>query len=213
MPDSPADEHHALNPSSPYSASKSAADLLALSYHTTHGLNIRITRSTNNIGPKQHPEKLIPMAISRLMADKAIPIYGRGEQMRDWLFVKDNCAGIYLAMALPDLNGGIFNIGTGECRSNISVAHDLCCVMGKDPQKHIEFVDDRKGHDYCYSVSTKHALRTLEWSHSTRYMAALELTANWYRSNSQWLEAVADTTASNERKEKYKWNAEYSWPP
>ncbi len=144
------DENQTLLPNSPYSASKASADLLVRAYFVTHGLNVNITRCSNNFGPKQDPEKLIPNFILKLIQDEKVPVYGDGMNVRDWLFVEDHCAGIYLILT-KGLPGEIYNIGGGTELTNLELTRKLLDLFEKD-ESYIDYVPDRLGHDRRYSV-------------------------------------------------------------
>ena len=171
------DENDPLLPNSPYSASKAAADLLVRSYFVTHGLNVNITRCSNNFGPKQDPEKLIPNFILKLSKSEKVTVYGDGLNVRDWLYVDDHCKGIYIALT-EGLPGEIYNIGGGVELTNLDLTRMILRKMGKD-DSFISFVPDRLGHDRRYSV-THNKIETLGYRVSTEFEDALEKTLNWY---------------------------------
>lgn len=176
-------ETDALEPNSPYSATKAGADLLARSYHVTFKLPVIITRSSNNFGPYQYPEKIIPLFITNLMADKKVPLYADGMNVRDWLYVVDNCEGIDTVMH-KGLPGEIYNIGVGAGITNLELTHTLLDITGKD-KSYIEYVKDRPGHDKRYALDiTK--LRALGWRARHSFADALELTVEWYKNNQPW---------------------------
>jgi dTDP-glucose 4,6-dehydratase len=172
-----------LDPSSPYSASKAGADHLALAYFKTYGLPVCITRSSNNYGPYQYPEKLIPILIIRAIRGEPIPIYGKGENVRDWLYVEDNCTGIdtVLSKGRP---GQVYNIASGEERRNIDLARLILSMTGR-PETLITHVADRPGHDYRYSIDTTR-IRDLGWRPDHSFEEALDRTVSWYRRNEGW---------------------------
>jgi len=172
-----------LDPSSPYSASKAGADHLALAYYKTYGLPVCITRSSNNYGPYQYPEKLIPILIIRAIRGEPIPIYGKGENVRDWLYVEDNCTGIdtVLSKGRP---GQVYNIASGEERRNIDLARLILSMTGR-PETLITHVADRPGHDYRYSIDTTR-IRDLGWRPDHSFEEALDRTVSWYRRNEGW---------------------------
>ncbi|MBX5327185.1 MAG: dTDP-glucose 4,6-dehydratase [Candidatus Bathyarchaeia archaeon] len=172
-----------LNPSSPYSASKAAADLLSLAYHKTYGLNVVITRSTNNFGPRQHPEKLIPKLIIRALHDQVLPIYGTGRQVRDWIYTEENCKAIELVLQKGKA-GEIYNIASGKELTNLEIAKLLLKLL-KKPEKLIKFVADRPGHDYRYSLETS-KIKGLGWRHNGSFEKHLQSTVDWYVSNEWW---------------------------
>lgn len=171
------DENEPLLPNSPYSASKAAADLLVRSYFVTHGLNVNVTRCSNNFGPKQDPEKLIPNFILKLSKGEKVTVYGDGLNVRDWLYVDDHCKGIYIALA-EGLPGEIYNIGGGVELTNLDLTRMILRKMGKD-DSFISYVPDRLGHDRRYSV-THNKIESLGYSVSTEFEDALEKTLNWY---------------------------------
>ncbi len=176
-------EDATLRPSNPYSASKVSQDAFVLAYSRTYGLNISITRCTNNYGPYQLPEKLIPKTIIRSLKDMKIPIYGNGEQVRDWLYVEDHCKAIEIVSKLGK-KGEIYNVSAGNERKNIEVVKKILRIMNK-PEDLIEFVEDRPGHDVRYSLdSTK--LRNLGWKPETSFEEGLERTVKWYIENKSW---------------------------
>lgn len=173
-----------LMPNSPYSASKASGDLLARSYHETYGLPVVIVRPSNNYGAYQFPEKFIPLIITNLLVNKPIPIYGKGENVRDWLFVEDNCAAIESIMHKGRV-GEAYNVG-GNCEvSNIALAKKVLEIMEKD-EKHIRFVKDRPGHDYRYALDTSRIERELNWEPSVKIDEGLEKTIQWYKDNEWW---------------------------
>ena len=180
-------EEDPLEPSSPYSASKAGSDLLAMSYYTTYGLPVTITRCTNNFGPYQYPEKLIPLFITNLMEGKKVPVYGTGLNMRDWIYVEDHCSGIDFVFNHSH-NGEIYNIGGGSEMTNLEITHRILEMLGQD-ESSIEFVEDRKGHDLRYSLDcTK--LRGMGWKPEYDFDRALEFTIKWYIENRWWWEPL-----------------------
>ncbi len=173
-----ANEKSLLKPSSPYSASKAAADLLCLSYFHTYKLPILITRSSNNYGPRQHPEKLIPLFIQRALSNQPLPLYGTGENLRDWLYVEDNCLAIDLVLR-QGKEGEIYNIGTGKYYSNLQVAKMVLKILGK-PFSLIQFVPDRPGHDWRYAVACS-KIEALGWKPRVKFEDGLRDTVTWYQ--------------------------------
>jgi dTDP-glucose 4,6-dehydratase len=172
------DENEPLLPNSPYSASKAAADLLVRSYFVTHGLNINITRCSNNFGPKQDPEKLIPNFILRLSKSEKVPVYGDGLNVRDWVFVEDHCKGIYLTLA-KGVSGEIYNIGGGTELTNLSLTKRLLHLIGRD-ESSIEYVQDRPGHDRRYSVNCN-KIKKLGYAPIESFENRLLTTVEWYK--------------------------------
>lgn len=175
-------ESDALSPSSPYSASKAAADLLAQAYGRTYGLRVWITRSTNNFGPGQHPEKLIPRLVTNALRGLPLPVYGDGKNVRDWIYVEDNCEAI--ALALRKGAPGTYNIGAGNELPNIEIAERVVRILGK-PASPITHVADRPGHDRRYSVDAKR-IRALGWKPRAEFGERLEETVEWYRAHEGW---------------------------
>jgi dTDP-glucose 4,6-dehydratase len=183
-----AGEDSPLNPSSPYAASKAAADLLVRSFVRTYGLPAVITRSSNNYGPCQFPEKFLPLMITNALDNNPLPIYGDGKQQRDWLHVEDNCRGI-LAVLEKGRVGEIYNLGGDAIEENLSVARRLLRLIGK-PESLLSYVQDRPGHDRRYALRSIKARQELGWTPSISFEQGLQATIDWYRSNSQWLAQV-----------------------
>jgi dTDP-glucose 4,6-dehydratase len=177
-------EESPLSPRSPYSASKAAADLLCLAYYHTYGVPITITRSSNNFGPYQFPEKLIPLAITNVLEDKSIPIYGDGLNIRDWIYVEDHCRALE-SVILKGQPGQIYNIAANQEKTNLELIHSLLNVMGK-PGELITFVKDRPGHDRRYALDISKITHKLGWSPSHAFEEALKHTVNWYMSHKPW---------------------------
>ena len=177
-------EEYPLLPNSPYSASKASADLLVRSYHRTFGLDARITRCSNNYGPHQFPEKVIPLFVTNLMDGKKVPLYGKGMNVRDWLHVDDHCRGIH-AVLMKGESGQIYNIGGGEELSNKELTFIILEKMGRDDSS-IEFVQDRLGHDLRYSVSTEKISAELGYEPRVRFEDGISETIEWYKANEKW---------------------------
>lgn len=176
-------EDSRLNPSNPYSASKASADLLAKSYYVTYGARVVIVRSTNNYGPYQHPEKLIPKLIINCIRGRSLPIYGRGKQIREWLYVIDNCEAIDLVMKKGKI-GEIYNVSSKDEMRNIDVAKLILKKLNK-PKELIKFTKDRPGHDFRYSLDcTK--IKKLGWRPKTSFEKGLDCTIKWYKENEWW---------------------------
>jgi dTDP-glucose 4,6-dehydratase len=193
----PSCEDSPPRPSNPYSASKAAADLFSLSYHRTHGLPVIIARSSNNYGPFQFPEKLIPLTILNALSGKELPVYGDGLQQRDWLHANDNCEAI-LKVLEHGAVGAIYNIGTGQERTNLSVVEAVCDLVARLTQRdpaalraRIKFVADRPGHDRRYSMDAGRSRSELGWSPQVAFSAGLESTIAWYVQNAAWVAKVA----------------------
>ncbi|MBI2549650.1 dTDP-glucose 4,6-dehydratase [Candidatus Woesearchaeota archaeon] len=172
-----------LNPSSPYSATKAAADLLALSYFKTHRFPVSVARSSNNFGPYQYPEKLIPLFITNALEDKPLPVYGDGLYRRDWLFVEDNCEAIALVME-KGKPGEIYNIGGGNEKANLEVTNAVLALLRK-PKSLITHVADRPGHDRRYAIGSA-KIKKLGWKPSHGFEDALKATVEWYKDNEWW---------------------------
>jgi len=180
-------ETSGLVPSSPYSASKAAADLLTLAYKTTYGLPILITRGSNTYGPYQHTEKLIPLFITNLMENKKVPLYGDGKNVRDWLYVIDHCSGIDTVLHRGNI-GEIYNIGASDERTNLEITHMILEKLGMKEDM-IEFVKDRLGHDRRYSLNCK-KLKALGWKPGYSLEKGLKETVKWYTQNMKWWEKI-----------------------
>jgi dTDP-glucose 4,6-dehydratase len=176
-----------LNPSNPYSASKAAADLLARAYWTTHRLPVIVTRSSNNFGPYQYPEKVIPLFITNAIEDKPLPLYGDGKNVRDWLYVLDNCAAIDLVLR-KGKEGEIYNIGGSHEVENIVLTRQVLHLVGK-PETLITPVADRPGHDRRYALDSGKA-HGLGWKFTHTFPKALEATVNWYKDHEAWWKPI-----------------------
>jgi dTDP-glucose 4,6-dehydratase len=182
-------ESDPLHPRNPYSASKAGAEMMAIAYSETHETDVVITRGSNTYGPYQYPEKFIPLMITNIMQGQSIPVYGDGEQIRHWIHVEDHCSGIAAALLHGD-SGGIYNIGSDEERTNLSVAHEVVRLLGasKDLIRH---VTDRPGHDRRYALSSE-KLRALDWAPRWEFESGLAATVEWYRSNERWWKPIRD---------------------
>ena len=180
-----ANENYKLNPSSPYASSKAAAELLVNSYVSTFDCKCIITRCTNNFGPRQFPEKLIPKTILLAYQNKKIPIYGSGKNIRDWIFVNDHCDAILKIIARGE-NGKSYNISGQNELDNITIVKKILKLMGKST-KNIEFVEDRPGHDFRYSLNSSKIQKELQWSPSLDIDQSLKHTVDWYLENISWL--------------------------
>jgi dTDP-glucose 4,6-dehydratase len=183
-----ASEDDPLNPSSPYSASKAGSDLLARSYFVTYKLPVLITRASNNYGPYQFPEKLIPLMIANALEDRPLPVYGDGMQVRDWLFVEDHCRGI-LAVLRQGREGEIYNIGGNRSLPNLTVVRQVLALTGK-AESLIRYVADRPGHDRRYALSSAKLTGETEWEPLMDFENGLARTIEWYRGNPDWVERV-----------------------
>jgi dTDP-glucose 4,6-dehydratase len=178
-----ANEDAALDPSSPYSSSKAGSDLLALSYHTTYKYPVMVTRCTNNYGPYQFPEKVIPLFVTNLLEGKKVPLYGEGLNERDWLYVEDHCSAIHLLVDRGEL-GEIYNIGANAQLPNTELTHRILLHLGLD-ESWIEPVPDRLGHDLRYAVDSS-KIRSLGWAPLHDFDERLEDTIAWYRDREDW---------------------------
>jgi dTDP-glucose 4,6-dehydratase len=183
-----AGEDFPLNPSSPYSASKAGSDLLARSYFLTYRVPVVITRASNNYGPYQFPEKLIPLMITNALAGRSLPVYGDGMQVRDWLHVDDHCRGIR-AVLEQGREGEIYNIGGNRSLPNLEVIRMILAATGK-PESLIETVPDRPGHDRRYALSSEKIRRETGWAPAVAFEQGLAATIEWYRHNSGWVKHV-----------------------
>jgi dTDP-glucose 4,6-dehydratase len=181
-------ENHPIDPSSPYSASKAASDLLVLAYQRTHGFPAVITRCSNNYGPYQFPEKLIPLMIRNAMADEPLPVYGDGRNIRDWIHVKDHCEAL-VAVLEKGIEGQIYNIGGQAELRNIEVIKEVLHSLDK-PESLIRFVRDRPGHDWRYAMDIRKINNELGWAPSVTFENGLAETVRWYRENHAWVQNV-----------------------
>lgn len=183
-----ADESWPLKPSSPYSASKASADLLALAYATTYGVPVVISRSSNNYGPYQFPEKLIPLMILNALDDQPLPVYGDGMHVRQWLHVEDHCRALWMIIE-KGRAGEIYNIGGDTLLPNLEVVRQILKLTGK-PESLIQFVTDRPGHDRRYAIDSSKIRNELGWQPQVTFEQGLKETVEWYQANSQWVERV-----------------------
>jgi dTDP-glucose 4,6-dehydratase len=183
-----ADESYPLRTSSPYSASKAGSDLLALSYFTTYKMNVSVTRASNNYGPFQFPEKLIPLMIANALDGKQLPVYGDGMQVRDWLYVDDHCRAIR-AVLDKGRAGQVYNIGGSRALPNIEVVQRILAATGQS-ESLIKFVTDRPGHDRRYAITSEKIERETGWKPQVEFEQGLAETVRWYRDNSGWIANV-----------------------
>lgn len=197
-----------LSPSSPYSASKAAADMMALAYNRTFGFPVVITRCSNNYGPYQFPEKLIPLMVNNLLEHKELPVYGRGLNVRDWIHVDDHCRGV-LAAALSGQPGEVYNFGGySECR-NIDIVHSLIDIVSRltgdsaVDSNLIRYVTDRPGHDRRYAIDARKAMKELGWRPLTDFEHGLESTVKWYIENREWVENIVSGDYRNYYRKMY----------
>ncbi|WP_315793754.1 dTDP-glucose 4,6-dehydratase [Paenibacillus sp. BIC5C1] len=177
-------EETPLQPNSPYSASKAGGDLLVRAYHETFGLPVNITRCSNNYGPYQFPEKLIPLMISRALADEALPVYGDGLNIRDWLYVEDHCSAIDLVIH-QGINGEVYNIGGNNERTNVHIVKTILEQLGK-PESLIKYVQDRPGHDRRYGIDPAKTMSELGWKPKHTFETGIKETIQWYLDNKEW---------------------------
>ena len=181
-------EETPIHTSSPYSASKASADLLVLAYHRTFGLPVSISRCSNNYGPFHFPEKLIPLMIINALADKRLPVYGKGENVRDWLYVEDHCAAIDLIIRNGKV-GNVYNIGGHNEKTNLEVVKTILEKLGK-PKSLIDYVTDRPGHDMRYAIDASKIEAELGWSPKTMFNDGIDKTVKWYLENKDWWEPI-----------------------
>jgi len=194
-------EESPLSPSSPYSASKTAADLLCRAYFKTHHVPAIITRCTNNLGPYQFPEKLIPLAITNALEDKPIPVYGDGLNIRDWIFVFDHCRALD-AVIQKGKPGEIYNIGSGNEKTNLELIRKLLELLDK-PQSLIQFVTDRPAHDRRYALDCAKIATELGWKPAYSFEKALSVTADWYLKDESWWRSIKSGEYSRYYKKMY----------
>jgi len=199
--DPPFSEDTNLSPSSPYSATKASADLLVGAYFKTFNLPINITRCSNNYGPYQFPEKLIPLMIHNALNDKELPVYGKGVNVRDWIYIIDHCKAI-LEVLEKGKNGEIYNIGGNSEMANIDVVKEILNLLDK-PESLIKFVTDRLGHDLRYAINHEKITRELGWKPEVDFQKGLKLTIDWYLENQDWLQNVINEDYLNYYEEHY----------
>lgn len=190
-------EESPLKPNSPYSASKASADLLARAYYETHGFPVIIVRPSNNYGPYQFPEKFIPLMITNILWGKPIPIYGEGANVRDWLYVEDNCRAIDTILH-KGKSGEIYNVGGDGETKNIALAREVLNIMGKD-ESYITFVKDRPGHDFRYALDNAKIASELGWRPLVKIKEGLEKTIQWYQENEWWWKPLKERLSSESK--------------
>jgi dTDP-glucose 4,6-dehydratase len=191
LQDGSAVEISRFNPSNPYAATKASAELLVMSYYETHNSDVVITRCTNNYGPRQFVEKLIPKTIILANQDKKIPVYGKGNNIRDWIFVNDHCDAILMSL-LNGKKGESYNISASNEIDNMTVVRKILEIMNK-PEELIEFVEDRPGHDFRYSLDSKKISNKLGWKNNTSFDEGIRKTVQWYLDNPIILNDISDT--------------------
>ncbi len=190
-----------LTTSSPYSASKASADLLTLAFHRTYGLNVTISRCSNNYGPYQFPEKLIPLMIVRAQEDLPLPVYGQGLNVRDWLYVEDHCKAIDLIIHNGEA-GEVYNVGGHNEKQNIEVVKTILSQLSK-PESLITYVQDRAGHDLRYAIDPSKITAALGWEPETSFGDGMKKTVQWYLDNSEWTEEIKSGEYAEYSKRKY----------
>ena len=196
-------EEDRLKPSSPYSASKAAADMFVLAYVRTYNIDAIITRCTNNYGPFQFPEKLIPKTIIRASMNLKVPVYGTGKNIRDWIYVLDHCEAIDLIIKKGE-KGEIYNISSYEEKSNLEVVKTILRLMNKD-ESLIEFVEDRPGHDLRYSLDSTKIRKELGWKPKYSFEDGIKMTINWYLNNKWWWKSIIDDKILHPTPWKLRW--------
>ncbi len=201
-------ETDVLQPSSPYSASKASADLIACSYMKTYNMPVMITRSSNNFGPYQYPEKLIPLFITNILEGKKVPLYGDGLNIRDWIYVFDNCSAIDFILHRGIL-GEIYNVGAGNEKTNIGVTKMILAELGKD-ESFIEHVKDRAGHDRRYALDCQ-KINKLGWKPKFKFESALKETIGWYKENAGWWKKIKSGEYLEYYKKHYKETHGMKW--
>ncbi len=187
---SPCHENSPLNPKSPYAASKAGADRLAYSYWATYQLPVIITRCSNNYGPFQYPEKMISLFITNALEDKSLPVYGDGQNTRDWICVREHCEAIDLLLHSSGLEGEVFNIASGAEYSILEIAQRILKTLGKSSEELITMVKDRPGHVRRHAVATEKIRRALNWKATVPFEQGLEQTIHWYRQNPSWWQPI-----------------------
>ncbi len=187
-PDLKFDERSPIKPSSPYSASKAAADMLCMSYYRTYGTPVTISRCSNNLGPYQFPEKLIPLIIMKALKDEPLPIYGDGKNVRDWLYVRDHCRAVDMIVRNGKI-GEIYNVGGNGERSNIEVVQTILNELSK-PNSLITYVKDRPGHDRRYAINSEKLQSELGWKPEEDFTSGIKKTIKWYCDNPEWVKRI-----------------------
>lgn len=190
-------EHHQYEPNSPYSASKAASDHLVRAYHHTYGLPVLTTNCSNNYGPYHFPEKLIPLMIVNALAGKALPVYGDGQQIRDWLYVKDHCSAIRRVLEAGTV-GEVYNVGGWNEKPNLDIVHTVCALLdelrpradGKPYNEQIAYVTDRPGHDRRYAIDARKLERELGWKPAETFETGIRKTVAWYLDNQDWVSNI-----------------------
>ncbi|MCM3378786.1 MULTISPECIES: dTDP-glucose 4,6-dehydratase [Shouchella] len=194
-------EETPLQPNSPYSSSKAGADLLVRAYYETYGLNVNITRCSNNYGPLQFPEKLIPLMISNALENKPLPVYGDGKNVRDWLHVEDHCSAIDLVLHKGDA-GEVYNVGGHNERTNIEIVETIVEALGSSKEL-ITFVEDRLGHDRRYAIDPEKLTKKLGWKPKYTFETGIKETIQWYLENREWWERIKSGDYMNYYQQQY----------
>ena len=194
-------EHDPLAPRSPYAASKAGGDLQVLAYATTYGTPVLVTRGSNTYGPRQYPEKLIPLFVTNLIDDRKVPVYGDGKQVRDWLHAEDHASGI-LCVLERGVEGDVYNIGGGNGRTNLEITERLLSFCNRTFETHVEHVLDRPGHDRRYALDSSKA-RALGWKPERDFESGIEETVRWYRENESWWRPIKNGTFADYYKRQY----------
>jgi dTDP-glucose 4,6-dehydratase len=191
-----------IAPNSPYAASKAAADLLVRACHKTHGLPTLITRCCNNYGPRQHPEKLIPRMIDKALKGEALPVYGSGKQVREWVHVDDHAKGVFATLSGAEI-GSVTHLGSGVEHTNLEIIHAICSLIaqetGRDASNQITHVADRLGHDFRYALDLSSSVETLGFSAHIGFDEGLQNTLRWYLDNAKWVEIILAHTQAKRR--------------
>ncbi len=201
-PDLTFDETYPIKTSSPYSASKASADLMVMAYHRTYGMNCTISRCSNNYGPYQFPEKLIPLMIANALEDKKLPVYGQGLNVRDWLYVEDHCSAIDIIVRKSE-PGKVYNIGGHNEMRNIDIVKLICDSLGKSHDL-ITFVKDRAGHDLRYAINSAKIEKELGWKPATCFDEGIKQTIEWYLNNRKWWQDIVSGEYKNYYKKMYQ---------
>jgi dTDP-glucose 4,6-dehydratase len=188
-------EDSPIDPSSPYSASKAAADMLALAYHRTYAVPVLITRCSNNYGPYQFPEKLIPVLITNAMENRPLPIYGDGLNVREWIFSDEHSRAVLMALE-KGTPGEVYNIGSGHEKTNLEVVREILRLMGK-PESLIQFVTDRPGHDRRYAIDCSKIRRAWKWKSEIDFSNGLAATIEWYKTHQDWVNSTGHRSLKN----------------
>ena len=192
-------EESPYNPSSPYSASKASSDHLVNAWHKTYGIKTNIINCSNNYGPFQFPEKLIPLVIISAIRENSLPVYGTGKNIRDWLYVEDHCRAIYNVL-LNGKNGDTYNVGGGEEKTNLEVVNNICDILDdiypsenlKSYKELIKFVEDRPGHDFRYAIDYSKLKNELSWQPKESFSSGLRKTVDWYLENLDWIKIITN---------------------